>query len=78
MRRNVKIRFVGHGEACCYFLKLGPMEEIHPREREFRGGDEVEVILTQRPEKPDAVDITFVDGDYAFEVPTEFFIVLPK
>jgi hypothetical protein len=78
MRQNVTIKFVGDRKTRCYFLKLGPMEEMHPREREFRGGDEVAVILTQRPEKPDAVDITFADGDYALEVPTEFFIILPK
>ncbi len=76
MGENVTIRFVSDSKRNCYFLKLGPMEELSPLEREFRGGDQVVVRLTRRPEKPDRADITFADGEYALEVPTEFFHVL--
>jgi hypothetical protein len=75
MAKKVKIRFAGTRDDY-YFITLGPIEEIEPREREFRGGHIVEVVLTERPGKPDAVDLTFADGEYAIEVPKEYFVVL--
>src|SRR5438445_777466 len=37
---------------------MGPMDDPTPPEREFRGGDQVEVIVFERKDKPDVVDLT--------------------
>jgi hypothetical protein len=78
MVRKVTIRCRGGQEDSVFFLVLGPMEAPGRRERGFRGDDEVEVILAERADKPDTVDLTFSDGEYALEVPEEYFRVLAE
>ena len=73
---RVSIRFNGDFDHHWYFIKLGPMDNPLPPERTFRGGDEVDVVLLERNEPPDAVDLAFPDGTKAYEVPREFFTVL--
>ncbi len=72
MKRAV-IRFVGNPDTAYYFLKLGPMDNPNPPEREFRGGDEVTVVIKPTPGKSDCVDLTFEDGQFAIEVSCDFF-----
>jgi hypothetical protein len=74
--RRVAIRFNGDGDDSSYWIKLGPIENPSPPEREFRGGDRFEVILVEREDKPDVVDLTFSDGVAAYEVPRDFFTIL--
>lgn len=68
------IRFRGVGDI--YFIKLGPIEHALPPERTFQGGDEVEVGLTLRPDRPGFVDLIFPDGEPAYEVPSSYFAVV--
>jgi hypothetical protein len=76
MRRRVLIRFAGERGRACHFLKLGPMDVRNPPEREFQGEEEVTVMMEETTGKPECVDIEFDDGQYALEVPKEFFVVL--
>ncbi len=73
---RLKIRFNGDSGSW-YFIKLGPISELAPKEREFQGGVEAEVVLFECAGKPDVVDMTFEDGEQALEVPREFFSVVP-
>jgi hypothetical protein len=75
MSREVHIRFVGEPGTTSYFLKLGPMNASNPPERQFKGGDEMIVQLEDTPGTTDCVDITFEDGAFALEVPSEMFII---
>jgi hypothetical protein len=71
---RVSIRFSGDVDHM-YFIKLGPMDDASPPERTFRGGDEVDVVLFERNDRPGVVDLTFADGVAAYEVPREFFTI---
>jgi hypothetical protein len=59
----------------CY-LSLGPIDEVSPTERKFKPGDTVIVTLEDIPGKPDAMNLYFSDGEFAEEVPCEFFEIL--
>jgi hypothetical protein len=76
VKRTVLIRFVGERGKAYHYLKLGPMDLANPLEREFQGGDEVLVRLEDTPGKPDCVDICFEEGEFAIEVPKEFFEIV--
>ncbi|MCR4414679.1 MAG: hypothetical protein NUV77_19870 [Thermoguttaceae bacterium] len=76
MARTVLIRFIGERGKAYYYLKLGPMDLANPPEREFQGGDEVVVRMEATSAKPDRVDMVFQDGEFAIEVPREFFDVV--
>ena len=52
------------------------MDLSDPPEREFQGGDEVMVVITPISGKPDCVDMTFEDGQFALEVPRDFLEIL--
>lgn len=74
---RTRIRFISDSEGETYYvLKLGPMADLNPLEREFAGGDEIVVKLTATIGKPECVDITFDDGQIAFEVSREYFEVI--
>jgi hypothetical protein len=73
---RVTIRFAGVEQKASFHLKLGPMDQLRPPEREFRGGDEVEVLMTDCIGKPDDVDLVFPDGATAYEVSREFYSVI--
>ena len=71
---RVSIRFNGDVDHW-YFIKLGPMDDPSPPKRTFRGGDEVDVVLLERKDRPDVVDLTFADGVAAYEVSRDYFTV---
>ncbi len=70
------IRFVGEPGAAYHFLKLGPVDNPDPPEREFQGRDEVIVRIQSTAGKEDCVDLTFEDGQFAIEVPCDFFVIV--
>ena len=76
MKTRVLIRFAGESDDAWHYLKLGPLDQLDPPVREFRGGDEIIVLIDDTQDKPDCVDITFDDGAFAIEVPKEFFVVM--
>jgi hypothetical protein len=82
MNRKVRIKFQGGPEAHCFFLSLGPICELDitgtpvERERQFRGGTEIQVLLRDLPDDPDSVDLVFEDGEFALGVPRDYFVVL--
>ena len=78
MADSVLIRFVGERGKAHHFLKLGPVEVWNPPEREFQGGDEITVQIHPNAINPDCVDLTFDDGQYAIEVPKDFFVIIEE
>lgn len=72
------IRFVGKRGEQHFWLKMGPVDVWDPRQRKFQGGDEVVVRILQNKMNPDCVDLTFEDGEFAIEVPREFFEVVAE
>ena len=74
--RRVKIRFLDIEGKTTFYLKLGPMDQLRPPEREFAGGDEVEVLMTDCPGKSEEADLVFPDGAIAYEVPRGFFSII--
>lgn len=52
------------------------MDNPNPPEREFQGGEVISVRIRPTEGKPDCVDLTFEDGQFAIEVPREFFTVV--
>lgn len=78
MTESLLIRFAGErGKACC-FLKLGPVDVCNPPEREFQGGDEVRVQIQANAKNLNCVDLRFEDGQFAIEVPREFFVIVEE
>ncbi len=71
-----QIRFVDEPGEACHYLKLGPMDNPTPPEREFQGGEVVSVQMRPTDGKPDCVDMMFDDGEFAIEVPRDFFVVV--
>ncbi len=78
MAEFVLIRFAGEKEKACHFLKLGPTDVWSPPEREFQGGDEIMVQIQPNAINANCVDLTFEDGQFAIEVPKEFFVIVEK
>jgi len=74
----VLIRFVGERGKSHHFLKLGPVDVWNPPEREFQGGDEVMAQIRPNAINQDCVDLTFEDGQFAIEVPREFFVIVEE
>ena len=72
------IRFAGEKGETFHCLKLGPIHDPNPPEREFQGGDEIAVQFKPTPGKSDCVDLTFEDGQFAIEVPREFFEIVDE
>lgn len=72
------IRFAGKKGDAFHYLKLGPINDPNPPEREFQGGDEITVQIQPTPGKSDCVDLTFEDGQFAIEVPKEFFEIVDE
>jgi hypothetical protein len=70
------IRFVGEPGEAYYYLKLGPMDNPNPPEREFQGGDEINVQIQPTAGKLNCVDLTFEDEQVAIEVPRDFFVIV--
>ncbi len=75
MAETVLIRFAGKRGKTSYILKLGP-QVSDPPERRFEGGDEASVQFRPNALSPDCVDLTFEDGEFAIEVPREFFVIV--
>ena len=78
MTNSAVIRFVGEKGETYHYLKLGPMDIPNPPEREFQGGEEITVQIQPTPGKPDGVDLTFEDGQFAIEVPKDFFVIVEE
>jgi hypothetical protein len=76
MAKTVLIRFVGEKGSTYHYLKLGPVDVANPPERTFEGGDEVKVLILLNSVNPDCVDLTFADGEFAIEVPRDFFEIV--
>jgi hypothetical protein len=74
--KKALIRLVGERGAAYHFLKLGPVGDPHPPEREFQGGDEVIVRIQATAGTDDCVDLMFEDGQFAIEVPCDFFVIV--
>jgi len=49
-----------------------------PPTRWFDGGDEAVVQIRPTPKVPDCFDLTFDDGEFALEVPQNFFAILEE
>jgi hypothetical protein len=75
MKRRVLIRFHGTNEAW-YGVTPGPFGTLEPDEREFHGGDEVWVRLSETPDRPGCVDLEFDDGEIALEYPAENLTII--
>lgn len=71
----MKIKF--NYENTGYYLKLGVIDLEKPLERKFKGGDVIEVKdITANKLNDECVDIIFADGEFAIEVPREFFTII--
>ncbi|RLS51766.1 MAG: hypothetical protein DWH91_18280 [Planctomycetota bacterium] len=71
-----RIRFAGDHARYRYCVTLGPVETLHPLQREFCGGDEITVGMVARPDRRGCVDLEFDDGMIAYEYPVEYFTIL--
>jgi hypothetical protein len=78
MAESVLIRFVGERGKAYHFLKLGPADVWNPPEREFQGGDEIRVQIQVNVINPNCVDLTFENGQFAIEVPRDFFVIVEE
>ena len=74
--QHAVIRFVGEQGAAYHYLKLGPLGNANPPERQFQGGEEAAVQIQPTAGKSDCVDLTFEDGQIALEVPCDFFVIV--
>jgi hypothetical protein len=74
--KKAVIRFVGEPGTACHYLKLGPVDAPYPPEREFQGGEEVTVLIQPTVGKTNCVDLTFDDGQFAIEVPCDYFVIV--
>lgn len=72
----MKIKFIGKDHNQYYLLKLGPMEDPNPSEREFIGGDIIIAQVIPTEGKNNCSDLYFEDDTFALEVPNNFFEIL--
>jgi hypothetical protein len=71
-----RIRFIGQRGEVQYCLKLGSIGLENPTERWFDAEDEISVEINPNAINNECVDLVFLNGEYAIEVPKEFFYVI--